>query len=89
MTCKFYSTLNNMKITMKRSWWLLCLPLGLMCLLSACVDRNYDIDDLDSTIKVDTELVAPLAYSKLKINDLLTDSLSGMQLVVEGEEMYL
>jgi hypothetical protein len=78
-----------MKITMKRSWWLLCLPLGLMCLLSACVDRNYDIDDLDSTIKVDTELVAPLAYSKLKINDLLTDSLSGMQLVVEGEEMYL
>lgn len=89
MTCKFYSTLNNMKIKMKRSWWLLCLPLGLMCLLSACVDRNYDIDDLDSTIKVDTELVAPLAYSKLKINDLLTDSLSGMQLVVEGEEMYL
>lgn len=89
MTCKFYSTLNNMKITMKRSWWQLCLPLGLMCLLSACVDRNYDIDDLDSTIKVDTELVAPLAYSKLKINDLLTDSLSGMQLVVEGEEMYL
>ena len=89
MTCKFYSTLNNMKITMKRSWWLLCLLLGLMCLLSACVDRNYDIDDLDSTIKVDTELVAPLAYSKLKINDLLTDSLSGMQLVVEGEEMYL
>lgn len=89
MTCKFYSTLNNMKITMKRSWWLLCLPLGLMCLLSACVDHNYDIDDLDSTIKVDTELVAPLAYSKLKINDLLTDSLSGMQLVVEGEEMYL
>lgn len=89
MTCKFYSTLNNMKITMKRSWWLLCLPLGLMCLLSACVDHNYDIDDLDSTIKVDTELVAPLAYSKLKINDLLTDSLSGMQLVVEDEEMYL
>ena len=89
MTCKFYSTLKNMKITMKRSWWQLCLPLGLMCLLSACVDRNYDIDDLDSTIKVDTELVAPLAYSKLKINDLLTDSLSGMQLVVEGEEMYL
>ena len=89
MTCKFYSTLNNMKITMKRSWWQLCLPLGLMCLLSACVDRNYDIDDLDSTIKVDTELVAPLAYSKLKINDILTDSLSGMQLVVEGEEMYL
>lgn len=89
MTCKFYSTLNNMKITMKRSWWLLCLPLGLMCLLPACVDRNYDIDDLDSTIKVDTELVAPLAYSKLKINDLLTDSLSGMQLVVEDEEMYL
>jgi hypothetical protein len=78
-----------MKITMKRSWWLLCLPLGLMCLLSACVDRNYDIDDLDSTIKVDTELVAPLAYSKLKINDLLMDSLSGMQLVVEDEEMYL
>lgn len=89
MTCKFYSPLNNMKITMKRSWWLLCLPLGLMCFLSACVDRNYDIDDLDSTIKVDTELVAPLAYSKLKINDLLTDSLSGMQLVVEDEEMYL
>lgn len=89
MICKFYSTLNNMKITMKRSWWLLCLPLGLMCLLSACVDHNYDIEDLDSTIKVDTELVAPLAYSKLKINDLLTDSLSGMQLVVEGEEMYL
>lgn len=89
MTCKFYSTLKNMKITMKRSWWQLCLPLGLMCLLSACVDRNYDIDDLDSTIKVDTELVAPLAYSKLKINDLLTDSLSGMQLVVEGDEMYL
>lgn len=89
MNCKFYSTLNNMKITMKRSWWWLCLPLGLMCLLSACVDRNYDLQDLDATIQVDTELVAPLAYSKLKINDLLTDSLSGMQLIAEGEDMYL
>lgn len=65
------------------------MPLGLMCLLSACVDRNYDLQDLDATIQVDTELVAPLAYSKLKINDLLTDSLSGMQLIAEGEDMYL
>ena len=65
------------------------MPLGLMCLLSACVDLGGRRIIKNSTIKVDTELVAPLAYSKLKINDLLTDSLSGMQLVVEGEEMYL
>lgn len=89
MNSKFYSTRKNMKIKKKCSWWWLCLPLGLMCLLSACVDRNYDLQDLDATIQVDTELVAPLAYSKLKINDLLTDSLSGMQLIAEGEDMYL
>lgn len=76
-----------MKNNAKR-WWF-CLLLAGLCLLSACVDNQYSLSNLDKTIEVETELVAPLAYSKLKINDLLTDSLSGMKLIAEGEQMYL
>ncbi len=71
----------------KRGW--ICVVLSVLCLLTACVDNQYDFSNLDPTIKVETELVAPLAYSRLKINDLLTDSLGGMKLVVEDDEMYL
>ena len=63
--------------------------LFVLCLLAACVDNQYNFSNLDSTVKVESELVAPLAYSRLKINDLLSDSLGAMKLVVEEDEMYL
>lgn len=66
-------------------WAFLCL----LFLLTACVDNDYNFSNLDSQVKVETELVAPLAYSRLKINDLLSDSLSGMKLVIDEDEMYL
>lgn len=63
--------------------------LGLACAFTACVDNNYHFDNLDSTVQLETELVAPLVYSRLELNDILTDSLSGMELRVDGNEMYV
>lgn len=77
----------QMKNKVVISW--LCVALVCFSLLPACVDNQYSFSNLDKTIEVETKLVAPLAYSRLKINDLLSDSLSGMKLVVEDEEMYL
>jgi hypothetical protein len=71
----------------RRRW--IYVVLSVLCLCTACVDNQYNFSNLDSTIKVESELVAPLVYSRLKINDLLSDSLSGMKLIVEGEDMYL
>lgn len=76
-----------MKNDVGKCW--LYVVLSFLCFLSACVDNQYSFSNLDKTIEVETKLVAPLAYSRLKINDLLSDSLSGMKLVVEDEEMYL
>jgi hypothetical protein len=75
----------------KMSSWMgrglvLCFVVGL---LSACVDNNYNFDNLDSTIQVETQLVAPLVHSKLQLDDLLADSLSGLQLQIEGNELFI
>ncbi len=74
-----------MKQLAKKVGWLL----GILVCLTACVDNNYTLDNLDTQIELETELVAPLLHSRLKINDLLSDSLSGMKLIVEGEDLYL
>lgn len=60
-----------------------------MGLFSACVDDNYDLSKLDATIKVDTKLVAPLVYSKVKLSDLLSDSLDGLGLQVREDGIYI
>ena len=63
--------------------------IALLTVLAACVDSDYHMSNLDATIELETELVAPLAYSKLQINDMLNDELNGMEIQVEGEDMYL
>ena len=63
--------------------------IALLTVLAACVDTDYHMSNLDATIELETELVAPLAYSKLQINDMLNDELNGMEIQVEGEDMYL
>ncbi len=61
---------------------------GIISLFS-CVDNAYDFGNLDKDIAVDTQLGAPLAYSTVKITDLLNDSLNGMELAIEDEKIYI
>lgn len=65
--------------------WAFCVAV----LLTACVDADYHLSNLDSTIQVESTVVAPLAYSRLQLTDLLTDSLKGMEILMEGDDMYL
>ncbi len=63
--------------------------LALLTCLSSCVDNAYRFDNIDPAIQIDAELVAPLAYSKIKVSDILSDSLGGFELVIDGEDMYI
>lgn len=69
---------------------LIGLGLILLCGLVSCVDDKYDFDNIDATIELETDLVAPLAYSTVKVMDLLgSDSLKGMQIELKGDTMYI
>lgn len=68
---------------------LFCIVLILIGLIS-CIDDKYDLDNLDTTMKLNTELVGPLAYSKLNIVDVLNvDSLGELEININGDTMYL
>lgn len=68
---------------------LFCVVLILIGLIS-CIDDKYDLDNLDTTMKLNTELVGPLAYSKLNIVDVLNvDSLGELEININGDTMYL
>ena len=68
---------------------LFCIVLILIGLIS-CIDDKYDLDNLDTTMKLNTELVGPLAYSKLNILDVLNvDSLGELEININGDTMYL
>ncbi|MBQ2025396.1 MAG: hypothetical protein II215_02870, partial [Paludibacteraceae bacterium] len=69
------------------SIWL--IGIAMMVLFSACVDDNYDFNNLDTTIQVDTKVVAPLVYSRLQLSDLLADSLDGLGLQVKDDAIYI
>ena len=56
----------------------------------SCVDNQYNMDHLDATMEVSTELVGPLAYSKLNIVDVLNvDSLGELEISIKDDTMYL
>ena len=65
--------------------------IGLLFLgLTSCVDDKYNFQNLDSTMKVDTELVGPLAYSSVNLVDILNvDSLGELEVNIKGDTMYL
>ncbi len=52
--------------------------LGLVCFLTACVDNNYDLSDIDTTVRVNVNnLVIPVKVDEVKLEtifDLNTDS---------------
>lgn len=58
--------------------------------LSSCVDDKYNMENLDSTMELDTDLVGPLAYSKLNIVDVLnTESLGEFEIKINGDTMFI
>ena len=58
--------------------------------LSSCVDDKYNMENLDSTMELETDLVGPLAYSKLNIVDVLnTDSLGDFEIKINGDTMFI
>lgn len=58
--------------------------------LISCIDNQYNFDNLDTTMEVDTELVGPLAHSKMNIVDVLNvDSLGELAINIKGDTMYL
>ena len=65
--------------------------IGLIMLgLSSCVDDKYNMENLDSTMELDTDLVGPLAYSKLNIVDVLnTDSLGDFEIKINGDNQKI
>lgn len=65
--------------------------IGLLILaMVSCIDNSYDFDNLDSTMQVSTELVGPLAYSKLNIVDVLNvDSIGELEININGDTMFL
>ena len=76
----------NSSKTMKKLIYIGLLFLG----LTSCVDDKYNFQNLDSTMKVDTELVGPLAYSSVNLVDILNvDSLGELEVNIKGDTMYL
>ena len=58
--------------------------------LISCVDNKYNFDNLDTTMEVETDLVGPLAYSKLNIVDVLSiDSLGEFEININGDTMFI
>lgn len=68
---------------------LACIALIVIGLIS-CIDNQYHFDNLDTTMEVDTELVGPLAHSKMNIVDILNvDSLGELEININGDTLYL
>ena len=68
---------------------LACIVLLVIGLIS-CIDDKYDFNNIDTTMGIETELVGPLAYSKLNIVDVLNvDSLGDLEVNIKGDTMYL
>ena len=58
--------------------------------LISCVDDKYDFNNLDTTVELETELVGPLAYSKLNIVDVLSiDSLGEFEININGDTLII
>ena len=56
----------------------------------SCVDNKYNFNDLDTTVELETELVGPLAYSKLNIVDVLSiDSLGEFEININGDTLII
>lgn len=56
----------------------------------SCVDNKYNFDNLDTTVELETELVGPLAYSKLNIVDVLSiDSLGEFEININGDTLII
>lgn len=56
----------------------------------SCVDNKYNFNDLDTTVEIETELVGPLAYSKLNIVDVLSiDSLGEFEININGDTLII
>ncbi len=69
--------------------YIICTFLLIVGLIS-CVDDKYDFNNLDSTMQLETDLVGPLAYSSLKLVDILnTDSLGELEINIKGDTMFL
>ena len=56
----------------------------------SCVDNKYNFNNLDTTVEIETELVGPLAYSKLNIVDVLSiDSLGEFEININGDTLII
>ena len=56
----------------------------------SCVDNKYNFNNLDTTVELETELVGPLAYSKLNIVDVLSiDSLGEFEININGDTLII
>lgn len=76
---------------MKRFFIYSCVLTGLPLLLTGCVDKDYDLSDLDTTtdIRVDN-LVLPVNLDAITLNDIFDiDSESKIQpITINGQEFY-
>ena len=68
---------------------LIFLALAIFSFVS-CVDNKYNFNNLDTTVEIETELVGPLAYSKLNIVDVLSiDSLGEFEININGDTLII
>lgn len=69
-----------------------CMPLAALALATACVDSNYDLDDIDTTSRFTVkDLTVPIRLQEIKLDDVL--DLDGNDLIItttdaKGQEIY-
>lgn len=75
---------------MKRtSYW--SLPILLLAVLSSCIDKNYDLSDIDTTTEIKvTDLVIPINLDEVTLGDIISikEGSELRKVTINGETFY-
>lgn len=64
---------------------LAAMPLGMLCLLSACVDDNYDLSDIDTNVELKvTDLTVPVNIDPIQLKNVFDIKEGDRIQVVDG-----
>lgn len=62
---------------------------AILSLFASCVNRDYKLTgDIDWSVGADMSVVAPIGHCRLKLIDVLPDSLNSFKFCVDGDEVY-
>lgn len=64
-------------------------PVAVLALLASCVNKDYDLNDIDTAIGLDTKLVAPIAHTHITLGEALPETWGKFTFEFDGNDIYM